>query len=72
MGIRSYTYMGAIVSAALRNKKRIKKRERVIENHPIHTCTMEQHLKWIEEGKCQCCGSESGEYKGICDECRLS
>jgi hypothetical protein len=40
--------------------------------HPIHAYTKEQNLKWIEEGKCQCCGAESGEYKGICDECRLS
>ena len=28
-------------------------------------------MKWIKEGKCQCCGADSGEYKGIfpCADC---
>lgn len=70
MGITSY--IGAIASAVSRNKNRKATKEQVGATHPIHTYTKEQHLKWIEEGKCQCCGAESGEYKGICDECRLS
>jgi hypothetical protein len=68
MGI--ITYIGAIISSVRRNKK--VNIERIKTIHPIHNCNKEQHLKWIEEGKCQCCGDESGEYKGICDNCRLS
>jgi hypothetical protein len=68
MGI--ITYVGAIVSSVRRNKK--VNIERIKTTHPIHSCNKEQHLKWVEEGKCQCCGGESGEYKGICDDCRLS
>lgn len=70
MGITSY--IGAITSSVQKNKKQKVDRKRVRTIHPIHTCTKEQHLKWIEEGKCQCCGAESGEYENICDECRLS
>lgn len=70
MGIISY--IGAIASAVSRNINKKVNREQVGTIQPIHTCTKEQHLKWIEEGKCQCCGAESGEYKGICDECHWS
>ena len=66
--MRIISYIRAISS--LVNRKVNK--EQVVTIHPIHTCSKEQHLKWIKEGKCQCCGVESGEYKGICDECRLS
>jgi len=66
------SYIGAIASSVSRKKNKIIDRERFGTIHPIHTCTKEQHLKYIEEGFCQCCGAESGEYKGICDECRLS
>lgn len=42
--------------------------------------TVSNHLdNWLQtlliisiEGKCQCCGEDEGECKGICDECRLS
>lgn len=40
--------------------------------HPVDTVTKEQYFKWQEEGKCGCCGAESGEFLGICDECRYS
>lgn len=71
MGVTSY--IGAIASTSLLKKKKSKvNSEWVGAIHSIHACTKEQHLKWLEEGKCQCCGAESGEYKGICDECRLS
>ena len=70
MGITSY--IGAIASAVSRNKNKQVNTKQVGTTHTIHTCTKEQHLKWIEEGKCQCCGAESSEYTGICDECRLS
>jgi hypothetical protein len=70
MGIISY--IGAIASSVARKKKQETDRKRFETIHPIHTCTKEQHLKWLEEGKCQCCGADSGEYKGICDECWFS
>ena len=66
------SFIGAVASSVQRNKKQKIDREYVKTNHPIHTCTNDEHLKWLKEGKCQCCGAESGEYKGICDECRLS
>lgn len=67
-----FNFIGTI-SSSISNKKRKKTNKKFItETHPIHTCTKEQHLKWIEEGKCQCCGANSGEFAGICDECRLS
>ena len=47
-------------------------RRDLLTNELINFKTKEQHLKWVEEGKCQCCGAESGEYEGICDECRFS
>lgn len=63
---------GAISSALRWRKNKKVGMNKVDLIHPIHACTKEQHLRWVEEGKCQCCGAESGEYKGICDECRLS
>ncbi len=65
------SYIGSIASSVQKNKKR-KNNRNVGTIHPINNITKEQHLNWVEEGKCQCCGAESGEYKGICDECRLS
>ncbi len=64
------SYIGSIASSVQKNKKR--KNNKIGTIHPIHNITKEQHSNWVEEGKCQCCGAESGEYKGICDECRLS
>ncbi len=64
------SYIGSIASSVKKNKKR--ENNRIGTIHPINNITKEQHLNWVEEGKCQCCGAESGEYKGICDECRLS
>jgi hypothetical protein len=64
-------YISAIASSVRKNKKQ--RRNRNVETvHPIHNIDKDKHLNWVEEGKCQCCGAESGEYKGICDECRLS
>jgi hypothetical protein len=65
-------HIGSIASVISKKKKKSVNRQPAGATHPIHTCTKEQHSKWLEEGKCQCCGAESGEYKGICDECRLS
>ena len=62
---------GAIASAVKRMKQK-KVNKEPISTHPIHTSSKEQVFKWLEEGKCQCCGADSGEFKGICDECRLS
>lgn len=65
-------YIGAIVSSVINRKKQnVRKKQSNVKDSKDKT-TKEQHLKWIEEGKCQCCGAESGEYKGICDECRFS
>jgi len=66
------SYIGAFASSVRKNKKQKDNRKYVGTIHPIHNITKDQHLNWVEEGKCQCCGAESGEYKGICDECRLS
>jgi hypothetical protein len=64
-------YISAIASSVRKNKKQ--RRNRNVETvHPIHNIDKDKHLNWVEEGNCQCCGAESGEYKGICDECRLS
>lgn len=60
------------IASVLNRKKKRPNRQPSATPHPIHTCTNEQHLKWLEEGKCQCCGAESGEFAGICDECRFS
>lgn len=69
MGIR---YIGSIASSVSRNKKRKHNKQPSRITHPTHDVTKEQYLKWIEEGKCGCCGADSGECEGICDECRLS
>jgi hypothetical protein len=66
------SYIGSIASSVKKNKKRKNNRTYVGTIHPIHNIDKDKHLNWVEEGKCQCCGAESGEYKGICDECRLS
>ena len=67
------SYIGAIAASVLNRKKRQSlDRQRVGAKHPIDNVSKEQFYKWMEEGKCSCCGAESGEYKGICDECRLS
>lgn len=65
-------YIGAIAAAVIKNKRQRSHRIITKKQHPIHTVSKEQHLKWLEEGKCQCCGAEEGENKGICDECRFS
>ena len=75
------TFIGVLVFIASITPTPVRKEKRSIDklrggckwiHHPIHACTKEQHLKWIQEGKCQCCGVEPGEYKSICEECRLS
>ena len=63
------SYIGSFVSSI--NKKKTKKVNNSKPIHSIHLISKEQHFKWLEEGKCQCCGDESGEFKGICDDCRL-
>jgi hypothetical protein len=70
MGI--VTYIGAIASAVLKKKQKRKISSTKKEVRSIDIVSKAQFLKWGEEGKCQCCGKESGEFKGICDECRLS
>lgn len=64
-------YISSIASSVRKNKKQRSKKN-VETVHPIHNIDKDKHLNWVEEGNCQCCGAESGEYKGICDECRLS
>lgn len=66
------SYIGSIASSVIKKKKSGGSSKKSVSSHPIHKCTKEQHLKWLEEGKCQCCGDNEGEYKGICDYCRLS
>jgi hypothetical protein len=66
-----FRYIASIAASVNRKKKQKLDRKSDSREHPIKICTKEQHLKWSEEGKCQCCGGESGEYKGICDYCRL-
>lgn len=64
-----------IIASAIRklNQKSTKRKVNRSKNtHPIHFVSKEQYYKWVNEGKCGCCGAESGEYKGICDDCRLS
>lgn len=70
MGITSY--IGAIASFIRRKTKQKVYKGNAGNVHSIHACNKEQHLKWLEEGKCQCCGADSGEYEGICDWCRLT
>jgi hypothetical protein len=70
MGFASY--IGSIASVVRKNKKQKHNRKYIRTAHQTHNISKDQHLNWIEEGKCQCCGAESGEHKGICDECRLS
>ena len=65
-------YIQAIVSSVLNRKKRNVGRKSSSVEDSKDKPTKEQHLKLVEEGKCQCCGAESGEYEGICDECRFS
>lgn len=65
-----FRYIAAIASAH-NKKKKIQKKKISQVTHPIHTCSKEQHLKWLEQGKCQCCGAESGKHEGICDQCLL-
>jgi hypothetical protein len=68
----SIIYTGAIASSVInRKKKNVSKKPSSVDDSKDNT-NKEQNLKWIEEGKCQCCGAESGEYEGICDECRFS
>lgn len=64
-------YIGAIASSVLNKKKKVDKAVETSRN-PANTVSKEQYLKWVEEGKCGCCGAPSGEFKGICDECRFS
>ena len=65
-------YIQAIVSSVLNRKKRNVGRKSSSVEDSKDKPIKEQHLKWVEEGMCQCCGAESGEYEGICDECRFS
>lgn len=63
----------AIASSVKRLKEKTnKKRSDSVDKQPIREVSKEQFFKWQDEGKCGCCGADSGEYKGICDECRLS
>lgn len=66
------SYIGAITSSVINKKKRNVSKKPLSTEVSKDEVTKEQHLKWIEEGKCGVCGEEEGEYKGICDECRFS
>ena len=70
--MKGMLYSQAIVSSVLNRKKQNVGRKSTSAEDSKDKPTKEQHLKWVEEGKCQCCGAESGEYEGICDECRFS
>lgn len=64
---------GAITSSIKRLKNKdykIKKRSNT--EHLIHKISKEQYYEWVNEGKCGSCGADSGEFQGICDECRWS
>lgn len=69
--------IGAIAAAHQKSKERYKskksKKEYKVEldKDGMKPYTQE-HLKWVEDGLCGCCGAPSGEEKGICDECRWS
>lgn len=62
-------FIASIASSISARKNKIK--NFITKKGLTHTYTKQQHLKWINEGKCQCCGAEPGKFAGICDECRL-
>ena len=65
-----FHYISSVI-ASIQSKKTtpVLVRRKTGELHPIYGCTKEQSQKWLDEGKCQCCGAESGENDGICDSC---
>lgn len=65
-----FHYISSII-ASIQSKKIIpvSVKSKTGEFHPIYNCTKEQSQKWLDEGKCQCCGGDCGEHKGICDNC---
>lgn len=62
----------AIASSVRKLKAKNSKKRKYEKVHPIHTVSKEQYYRWLSEGKCGSCGADSGEYQGICDECRWS
>jgi len=62
----------AIVSSVRKLKTNNSKTKKTVKEHPIHTVSKEQYYQWLSEGKCGSCGADSGEFQGICDECRWS
>lgn len=65
-------YIGSIASSIKKQKNNQIDRVLKSNKNTYSSASKEQHLKWYKEGKCQVCGGEEGECKGICDECRLS
>lgn len=63
---------GAIASAHRKAKANRESRRKNKSDHKIHSVSKQQYYAWISEGRCGCCGAESGEFHGICDECRWS
>ena len=62
----------ALASSVRKLKEKTLKKRTNKKEHPIHSITKEQYYAWLSEGKCGSCGADSGEYQGICDECRWS
>ena len=67
-----FPYASIVASLIKLKKSNVKRRERQRTPHPIDNVTKEQYYLWLNEGKCGSCGADSGEYQGICDECRWS
>ena len=69
-------YSGAIAHRKRKSRNSTKKSEEVkLDPDGMKPYTQEwkdKHLKWVEDGLCASCGAPSGEYNGICDECRWS
>ncbi|AGO47693.1 hypothetical protein Phi4:1_gp156 [Cellulophaga phage phi4:1] len=65
-------YLGAIVAATRKKRQGKRKNKRKKDSHPIHNTSKEEYYHRISKGKCGSCGEDSGEYLGICDECRYS
>jgi hypothetical protein len=62
----------AIASSVKKLKEKKYSRSQGKTPHPIDSVSKKQFFEWQKEGKCGCCGAESGEYVGICDQCRFS
>lgn len=64
-----FKYIGAIAASVISKKKKETSKKKSESEYLINKVTKKQHLKWVEGDVCQCCGRDSGKYKGICDNC---